>query len=84
MELLQTTLPVHEIVSGLSKEGYDVVESYDAGRFVCNYVYYHSLRHSHMNGVKSLFVHVPLFSVINQEHQLQFMASLLKALTACC
>lgn len=80
----ETILPVHEIVSGLSKEGYDVVESYDAGRFVCNYVYYHSLRHAQINGVKSLFVHVPLFSVIDQERQLQFIASLLKALTVYC
>lgn len=71
-------------MSALSKEGFDVMESYDAGRFVCNYVYYHSLRQAQKNGVKSLFVHVPLFMVINQERQLQFIAALLKVLTIFC
>ncbi|KAI3971423.1 hypothetical protein MKW92_029202 [Papaver armeniacum] len=61
------------------KKGYDVDISYSAGRFVCNYVYYHSLRFAEKKGHKSLFVHVPLFSVIDEDTQMQFAASLFEA-----
>lgn len=56
----------------------------DAGRFVCNYVYYHSLRFAEQKGHKSLFVHVPLFSRINEETQMRFVASLLEAIASTC
>lgn len=54
----------------------------DAGRFVCNYVYYHSLRYAEENSIKSLFVHVPLFLTIDEETQMQFIASLLEVLAS--
>uniref|UniRef100_A0A0E0QBU0 Pyrrolidone-carboxylate peptidase n=2 Tax=Oryza rufipogon TaxID=4529 RepID=A0A0E0QBU0_ORYRU len=62
----ETTLPVNELTKSLRKTGYDVMPSDDAGRFVCNYVYYHSLRFAEQHGIKSLFMH--------------FVASLLEAL----
>ena len=80
----KTTLPVEEITKSLANKGYDVMTSDDAGRFVCNYVYYHSLRFAEQNGTKSLFVHVPLFSTINEETQMQFAASLLEVLASTC
>lgn len=80
--LLQTSLPVNEIVKNLSKMGYDVMPSDDAGRFVCNFVYYHSLWFAERNRIKSLFVHVPLFSTIDEETQMEFAASLLKVLAS--
>lgn len=80
--MLQTSLPVSEIVKGLSKMGYDVMPSDDAGRFVCNFVYYHSLRFAEHNRIKSLFVHVPLFLTIDEETQMEFVASLLKVLAS--
>uniref|UniRef100_A0A0D3DR21 endo-polygalacturonase n=2 Tax=Brassica oleracea var. oleracea TaxID=109376 RepID=A0A0D3DR21_BRAOL len=61
------------ILKLLKKKGFDVVEPDDAGRFVCNYVYYHSLRFAEQKGQKSLFVHVPLFSKINEDTQMQFV-----------
>uniref|UniRef100_A0A2P2LRR7 Pyroglutamyl-peptidase 1-like protein n=1 Tax=Rhizophora mucronata TaxID=61149 RepID=A0A2P2LRR7_RHIMU len=76
----QTALPVEEITKALVKKGYDVMTSGDAGRFVCNYVYYHSLWFAEQNGIKSLFVHVPLFLAINEDTQMQFAASLLEVL----
>ena len=79
---MQTCLPVDEITKSLSKMGYDVVASDDAGRFVCNYVYYHSLRFAEQNGIKSLFVHVPLFLTIDEDTQMQFAASLLEVLAS--
>ncbi|GMY22044.1 pyrrolidone-carboxylate peptidase 1-like [Fagus crenata] len=78
----QTSLPVEEISKALAKMGYEVMTSDDAGRFVCNYVYYHSLRFSEQNGTKSLFVHVPLFLTIDEETQMQFAASLLEVLAS--
>ncbi|KAK3415978.1 hypothetical protein EUGRSUZ_H01307 [Eucalyptus grandis] len=78
----ETSLPIQEIAKALSKKGFDVMVSDDAGRFVCNYVYYHSLRFAEENGIKSLFVHVPLFFTIDEETQMQFAASLLEALAA--
>ncbi|KAK7344297.1 hypothetical protein VNO77_13740 [Canavalia gladiata] len=80
----ETTLPVEDITKALAKKGYDVMTSEDAGRFVCNYVYYHSLRFAEQNGIKSLFVHVPLFSTIDEEIQMQFAASLLEVLASIC
>ncbi|KAL4202230.1 hypothetical protein AMTRI_Chr02g262630 [Amborella trichopoda] len=78
----EATLPVGEITKNLTKRGYDVIPSDDAGRFVCNYVYYHSLRFSELHGTKSLFVHVPLFSRIDEETQMQFAASVLEVVAS--
>ena len=80
----QTSLPVVEITKALAQKEYDVILSDDAGRFVCNYVYYHSLRFAEQKGIKSLFVHVPLFSTINEETQMQFASSLLEVLASIC
>ena len=78
----QTSLPVEEITKALAKMGYEVMTSDDAGWFVCNYVYYHSLRFAEQNGNKSLFVHVPLFLTTDEDTQMQFAASLLEVLAS--
>ncbi|GER46514.1 pyrrolidone-carboxylate peptidase family protein [Striga asiatica] len=78
----ETALPVEDIAKSLAKMGYEVTTSDDAGRFVCNYVYYHSLRFAEENGIKSVFVHVPLFSTIDEATQMQFVASLLEILAS--
>ncbi|MED6133621.1 hypothetical protein PIB30_029904 [Stylosanthes scabra] len=83
-QIRTTSLPVEDITKALAKKGYDVMTSDDAGRFVCNYLYYHSLRFAEQNGTKSLFVHVPLFVTINEDTQMQFVASLLEVLPSIC
>ncbi|XP_059448471.1 uncharacterized protein LOC132179725 [Corylus avellana] len=80
----ETSCCTAEILKYLKKGGFDVTISDDAGRFVCNYVYYHSLRLAEQKGHKSLFVHVPLFSRINEETQMRFVASLLEAIASTC
>ncbi|KAM1102953.1 hypothetical protein ACFX15_011210 [Malus domestica] len=80
----ETCCSTEAILKILKKKGYDVAISDDAGRFVCNYVYYHSLRFAEERCHKSLFVHVPLFSRINEETQMRFVASLLEAIAATC
>lgn len=78
----ETTFPVEVMTENLRTMGYDVMTSYDAGRFVCNYVYYHSLRFAEQNGMNSLFVHVPLFVTIDEEMQMLFVDSLLEVLAS--
>jgi len=78
----ETSLPVEEITKALAKMGYEVMTSDDAGRFVCNYVYYQSLRFAEQNRIKSLFVHVPLFLTIDEDTQMQFAAALLEVLAS--
>ncbi|KAK7250579.1 hypothetical protein RIF29_33098 [Crotalaria pallida] len=78
----ETSFSVEAILKSLKKGAYDVMISDDAGRFVCNYVYYHSLRFAEQKGNKSLFVHVPLFSRIDEETQMRFTASLLEAIAS--
>lgn len=78
----ESSLPVEEIARSLASMGYPVMPSDDAGRFVCNYVYYHSLRFAEQHGIKSLFVHVPLFFTIDEEAQMEFAASLLEVLAS--
>ncbi|KAK1403310.1 pyrrolidone-carboxylate peptidase-like [Heracleum sosnowskyi] len=73
-----------EAILDLLKEGHSVTISKDAGRYVCNYVYYHSLRFAEQKGHKSLFVHVPLFSKIKEETQMEFVAALLEAIASTC
>ncbi|KAK2977193.1 hypothetical protein RJ640_008818 [Escallonia rubra] len=80
----KTSLPADEITKALANMGHEVMTSDDAGRFVCNYVYYHSLRFSEQKGTKSLFVHVPLFLTIDEDTQMQFAASLLEVLASFC
>ncbi|KAK1277250.1 hypothetical protein QJS04_geneDACA015849 [Acorus gramineus] len=78
----ETSLPVNNVTKALAKMGYAVIPSYDADQFVCNYVYYHSLRFAEEHGNKSLFVHVPLFLTIDEDSQMLFVASLLEVLAS--
>ncbi|KAH9613952.1 hypothetical protein KSS87_004878 [Heliosperma pusillum] len=80
----QTGCNVEAIFSSLKKKGFNLMISDDPGRFVCNYVYYHSLRFAEEKETKSLFVHVPLFSKIDEETQMRFVLSLLEAIAATC
>eukprot|EP00246_Nothoceros_aenigmaticus_P014290 TRINITY_DN5358_c0_g1_i1.p1 TRINITY_DN5358_c0_g1~~TRINITY_DN5358_c0_g1_i1.p1 ORF type:complete len:150 (-),score=19.77 TRINITY_DN5358_c0_g1_i1:227-676(-) len=78
----EPSLPVEKIVEYLIKGGFEVAASDDAGRFVCNYVYYHSLRHATVHSTKCIFVHVPSFSVIDEDTQMRFVLALLQAIAA--
>jgi pyroglutamyl-peptidase len=55
-----STLPVKEIVDAITVLGVPATQSFSAGTFVCNHIFYH-LQHS-LNGtnIRSGFIHVPL------------------------
>ncbi|KAL4525796.1 hypothetical protein Ndes2437A_g04229 [Nannochloris sp. 'desiccata'] len=78
----RTKLPVRKLAGSLSN--YGVVVSQDAGRYVCNYCYFISLeeaaKRKHMF---SLFVHVPPFSKVSKDVQLECMHDLCEQLARC-
>ena len=52
-----------------------------AGRFVCNYIYFLSLREAAANaGWHALFVHVPAFAVVSEDVQRTFLVGLLRGI----
>lgn len=76
---IHTKLDTTHIVNNLSTQQYNVYESIDPGRFVCNYTYYNSLCLSQQyNNVYSLFVHVPSFDTIDQHTQLNLAIDVIK------
>ena len=57
----ETALDVGRLVADLKTMGIPVCESNDAGRYVCNNIYFHSLQYAQelISSPASLFVHVP-------------------------
>ena len=78
-EIYQTSIDVCKLVESLG-EGYCV--SNDPGRFLCNHVFFQSLRWcATCDGTKHcLFVHVPPFSVVSFKDQYQLILKLLNTL----
>jgi pyroglutamyl-peptidase len=74
---IATTLNVDLLVSRLLSMNHKVRRSEDPGRFVCNWVYYHSLRESLVNDSHSLFIHMPNFNYVNANDQLKFALDLI-------
>ncbi|KAK4423836.1 Pyrrolidone-carboxylate peptidase [Sesamum alatum] len=77
-----TSCCIEAILEFLKRKGYDANISNDAGRFVCNFVYYHSLMFAEQKGHQSLFVHIPPFSRVDEETQMQFIVALLEAIAS--
>lgn len=77
---LCTKLPLLQLARTLQTRGFDVGVSKDAGRFVCNFVYYNSLRLAEKSGSLVLFVHVPALEVMPLERQLAFCSTLLSCI----
>lgn len=73
----RTSLNLQALTQHLQLRGFDVDISKDAGRFVCNWVYFNSLKLAKEHGASALFVHVPPVSVVPIEKQIQFISQLL-------
>jgi pyroglutamyl-peptidase len=71
-DTLHSSLNIQSLVEYLKAQGYDVEESYDPGRFVCNWLYYHSLQRNKQDGSYSIFIHVPSFDEKPIDEQLSF------------
>ena len=77
---LVTDIPVDKLVTQLKNLDYQVARSNSAGRYVCNWTYFHSLSHAsyiiHPNS-HALFIHVPEFKNQKKEIHLNFTQDLL-------
>jgi len=78
---LNTSLDCTELVNLLVIKGWNVSKSKNPGRFLCNYIYFKSLLAAKEINTKqninrpcilSLFVHVPLHTVVDVSSQLRF------------
>jgi pyroglutamyl-peptidase len=58
-ERLDTRLPVKALAAHLRAKGHAARLSSSCGRYLCNYVYYHSLTRTALEGGDALFIHVP-------------------------
>lgn len=76
----QTSLMLHPLVDRLAQLGYSVGISKDAGRFVCNWTYFNSLKLADTYGSHALFVHVPPASLVPIDKQVQFVVALLNTI----
>jgi len=76
-ERLSSSLNLEKICVDMRDRGFDVGISGDRGRFVCNYTYWLSLNNIQNDRVHVLFVHVPMFSVKSEDHQIDFIENLL-------
>lgn len=73
-----TGFDLDDLINILQKEGFNVAISDDPGRYCCNYIYYKSLlRQDNIESKKgekrSIFIHVPPFSVIDKDTQIAFV-----------
>lgn len=74
---LKTLLNIKDLCANVS----NVVVSRDPGRFVCNYTYFYSLNKTQaLDRVHSLFLHVPPFSVIPEEAQMNVVVKLMQCI----
>ena len=70
-------------VERLSQRNVHLKKSFDAGRYICNWIYFRSLRQAQLLKQPkwySLFVHVPQFHHIPKEKQLHDIATLIQAI----
>lgn len=79
-ETRRTYLPLDALVHNLRQQKFDVAVSRDAGRFVCNWTYFHSLKRAEKHDAYALFVHVPPLSVISFDEQLRFAKTLIRCI----
>lgn len=78
----RTSFPVLEIQNRLRSQFHKVNISQDAGRYLCNYVYFKSLYwcHKKYSHGRVLFIHVPPFTKISEDKQCKFIQDLMKVL----
>ncbi|KAA8491158.1 Pyroglutamyl-peptidase 1 [Porphyridium purpureum] len=84
-----STVDTKALTQYLATLGHKVRESQDAGRFVCNWTYYQSIRLASektrvLAGSKckihTLFLHIPSFAIIPENEQSQFLNDVMRFL----
>ncbi|MGK2921300.1 MAG: hypothetical protein ACSLE4_00690 [Methyloceanibacter sp.] len=57
---IETRLPIAALAARLRAKGHAARASHSCGRYLCNFLYYHSLARTQREGGDAVFVHVPL------------------------
>lgn len=73
-----TDLPLGDLVGRLRRRGFDAELSRDAGKYVCNWVYYNSLKLAEqMEKSSAIFVHFPDLATVSLKDDITFLVSLI-------
>lgn len=76
---LQCRVNVGNVVAMAKLKNRPVEVSEDPGRYVCNYLYYNSLRKTACSkNAFAVFVHIPLFTTMKMELQKQYLEELIE------
>lgn len=59
-DFLYSSLNIEKIVNNLNNKNFNVEKSSDAGKYICNYIYFMTL-HKYTD-ILSMFIHIPLFN----------------------
>ncbi|CAJ1405105.1 unnamed protein product [Effrenium voratum] len=79
--VLFSSLRLPEILAELHDRGVNCEISTDAGRYVCNYIYFQSLHYASPADIPVLFVHVPPFQHMGHATQVAAVLCLLLAVS---
>lgn len=84
-DTLVSTLPIERMMAALEKASIPAVVSDNAGRYVCNHVFYASRHEIDFRGLNTPcgFVHVPGLAGTNDEHPVWEIERLLDAVQVC-
>jgi len=78
--VLYTPLRLPEVLGELRDRGVSCEISTDAGRYICNYIFFTSLHAAQPSGIPVLFVHVPPFEVMSCPEQITAVICILLAI----
>uniref|UniRef100_K3W7U6 Pyroglutamyl-peptidase I n=1 Tax=Globisporangium ultimum (strain ATCC 200006 / CBS 805.95 / DAOM BR144) TaxID=431595 RepID=K3W7U6_GLOUD len=83
-DALKTMLPLDEMLADLERVNANARISTDPGRYICNYVYFHSLHWVKTQDANhyALFLHVPEFELIPMDEQVQFVRRVIELVAA--
>ena len=72
---LPARFPIHEMMAFLKETNLHAHLSTDPGRFICNYIFYRSLRNCNLdvNRTDVVFVHTPPEEICPMETQIAFI-----------
>ena len=80
-EYIYSNLNVDEIVTKLKEKDILCSKSNSAGVYLCNYIYYTSLKHTKsLENIKSLFIHIPIFDNFSLEQNINFFKEFISVL----
>ena len=78
---LLTNIKINKIIEELPKDNFHANISHDAGTYLCNYIYFNSLKEFQQNeNTKVLFIHVPTFENYSFDIQRDFVKELIAVL----